>query len=69
MQQVHNYLHTGGKNGMQTLEQDLARLVEEGVVTADEAMKIANDKQQLSRFIASQAKPRQPVALGAVAAG
>jgi twitching motility protein PilT len=54
MQQVHNYLHTGSKNGMQTLEQDLGRLVKDGIVTAAEAMKNANDKQQLSRFIAGR---------------
>jgi twitching motility protein PilT len=59
MQQVHNDLHTGAKNGMQTLEQDLARLVEDGVVTAEEAMKNANDTHQLSRFIAAQARPRE----------
>jgi twitching motility protein PilT len=61
MEQVHSYLHTGGKRGMHTLEQDLARLVQEGVVRSSVALGVANDTEQLRRLLA------RPAANGAAA--
>jgi twitching motility protein PilT len=51
MEQVHSYLHTGGKRGMHTLEQALAKLVQEGVVSMTEALGNANDPEQLRRLV------------------
>ena len=51
MEQVHSYLHTGGKRGMHTLEQALARLVQDGVVALPEALASANDPEQLRRLV------------------
>lgn len=51
MEQVHSYLHTGGKRGMHTLEQALARLVQDGEVALPEALANANDPEQLRRLV------------------
>ena len=51
MEQVHSYLHTGGKRGMHTLEQALAKLVQDGVVAMAEALANANDPEQLRRLV------------------
>ena len=51
LEQVHSYMHTGGKRGMHTLEQDLARLVKDGVVTLKVALTNANDPEQLRRLV------------------
>src|SRR5438270_2552851 len=55
MEQVHSYLHTGGKRGMHTLEQALARLVQDGEVGIDDALANANDVEQLRRLVAKSA--------------
>jgi twitching motility protein PilT len=52
MEQVHSYLHTGGKRGMHTLEQALAKLVQDGDVAMPEALANANDPEQLRRLVA-----------------
>jgi twitching motility protein PilT len=51
MEQVHSYLHTGGKRGMRTLEQALAGLVQDGLVALPEALANANDPEQLRRLV------------------
>jgi twitching motility protein PilT len=51
LEQVHSYMHTGGRRGMHTLEQDLARLVQDGVVTLADALTNANDTAQLRRLV------------------
>ena len=51
MEQVHSYMHTGAKHGMHTLEQDLARLVKDGVVKLNVALMNANDPEQLRRLV------------------
>jgi twitching motility protein PilT len=51
MEQVHSYLHTGGKRGMHTLEQALAKLVQDGEVALPEAVANANDPEQLRRLV------------------
>jgi Tfp pilus assembly ATPase PilU len=43
-------MHTGGKRGMHTLEQALARLVQDGEVSLTEALASANDPEQLRRL-------------------
>ena len=50
MEQVHSYMHTGGRRGMHTLEQALARLVQDGEVSLAEALANANDGEQLQRL-------------------
>jgi twitching motility protein PilT len=50
LEQVHSYMHTGGKRGMHTLEQALARLVQDGKVSLTEAVANANDPEQLRRL-------------------
>jgi twitching motility protein PilT len=51
MEQVHSYLHTGGKRGMHTLEEALAKLVQDGEVALPEALANANDPEQLRRLV------------------
>jgi twitching motility protein PilT len=51
MEQVHSYMHTGGRRGMHTLEQALAKLVQDGDVTLPEALAHANDPEQLHRLV------------------
>jgi Tfp pilus assembly pilus retraction ATPase PilT len=51
MEQVHSYLHTGGKRGMHTLEQALSKLVQDGEVALPEALANANDPEQLRRLV------------------
>jgi twitching motility protein PilT len=59
LEQVHSYMHTGGKRGMHTLEQDLARLVQDGIVTLQTALPNAIDPEQLQRLVARA--PDEPV--------
>jgi Tfp pilus assembly ATPase PilU len=44
-------MRTGGKRGMQTLEQALAQLVEDGEVLLEDALACANDQAQLRRLV------------------
>lgn len=64
MEQVHSYLHTGGKRGMHTLEQALAQLVQDGEVALSEALANANDPEQLRRLVT---RARDGAANGSVA--
>jgi twitching motility protein PilT len=59
MEQVHSYMHTGGRRGMHTLEQALAGLVQDGDVSLAEALANANDPEQLRR-LASRARTLEP---------
>ncbi len=43
--QLYSAIQTGGKDGMQTLDQDLLRLVQKGVVTKEEARRKAANKE------------------------
>jgi twitching motility protein PilT len=61
MEQVHSYMHTGGRRGMHTLEQALAALVLDGVVSLAEAVANANDVEQLKRLTT---RPRVAVVAG-----
>jgi twitching motility protein PilT len=51
LEQVHSYMHTGGKRGMHTLEQALARLVQDGDVSLDDAVANASQPDQLRRLV------------------
>ena len=52
--QIYSQLQTGSKEGMNTLEQCLLKLIEEGQVSQDEAMgKASNPKAILSTLVAS----------------
>jgi twitching motility protein PilT len=51
LEQVHSYMHTGGRKGMHTLEQDLARLVLDGTVRLETALANAADPEQLQRLV------------------
>jgi twitching motility protein PilT len=61
MEQVHSYMHTGGRRGMHTLEQALAALVQDGEVSLAEAVANANDVEQLKRLTT---RPRVAVVAG-----
>ena len=50
LEQVHSYIHTGAKRGMQTMEQSLADLVKEGAVSYADALNAANDPASLQRL-------------------
>ncbi|HEY8645911.1 MAG TPA: type IV pilus twitching motility protein PilT [Gaiellaceae bacterium] len=64
MEQVHSYMHTGGRRGMHTLEQALAKLVQDGDVAVAEALAHANDPEQLRRLVArgNDTEAKVPVA-------
>ena len=49
--QITTALQTGAKDGMCTLEQSLAKLVNEGIITSDEAKSKSSDKKQLLEYI------------------
>ncbi len=49
--QLPNIMFTGSKDGMQTLETDLARLVKDGVVTFDDAMDVTGRPKELVRTL------------------
>ena len=51
--QIDSYLRTGDQSGqgMRSLESALAQLVYEGMVTAEEALSVANEPAQLERVI------------------
>jgi twitching motility protein PilT len=51
LEQVHSYMHTGGRRGMHTLEQAMAQLVQDGDVALPEAIAHANDPEQLRRLV------------------
>jgi twitching motility protein PilT len=45
--QIYSAIQTGGKLGMCTMEQSLAKLYLEGLITAEDAMGKANHPQEL----------------------
>ena len=45
--QMYSAIQTGQAHGMKTLDQDLARLVKEGVVSTKEAESKANNKDSI----------------------
>lgn len=49
--QIRNTIQTGLSSGMHTMDQDLARLFREGIITEDEAYKCSYDVQELKRNI------------------
>jgi twitching motility protein PilT len=49
--QMNGMMHSGGSVGMVTLEASLKRLLDQGVITLDEAMQQANDAQELKRLL------------------
>lgn len=55
---LHNVIMTGKKEGMQLLDQDLKRLVAEGVVAAEEAVRVAADPDSLLAAVKSATRPR-----------
>jgi twitching motility protein PilT len=52
--QIRALLQTGNSEGMHTMEQDLARLVREDRLSADEALKYAYDLKDLKRILSAQ---------------
>lgn len=57
---LQNVIMTGRKEGMQLLDQDLKRLVESGVVTVEEALRVATEPDAI-RSAARSSGPRDPV--------
>ncbi|HVB50423.1 MAG TPA: PilT/PilU family type 4a pilus ATPase [Acidimicrobiales bacterium] len=49
--QLANVMFTNSKEGMQTLETDLARLIEEGAVTYEDAMEVTARPKELARAL------------------
>jgi len=51
LSEIYQMIWEGGKNGMVTLEQDLARLLRERKITAETAMNFANNKRRLQQLL------------------
>ena len=49
--QINSSLQTGGKEGMCSLNADLAKLVKQNIVTMDEALKKASDKNEFFQML------------------
>ena len=49
--QIYSAIQMGGKLGMRTLDKDLARLVDEGVVTLEAAVAKSEDPDELTRSV------------------
>ena len=49
--QISTYMFMGGEYGMQTLEQSLAGLVQNGLVSRDEALSRASDRSTLNKLL------------------
>jgi twitching motility protein PilT len=60
--QLFNVLQTGSQFGMQTLESHLARLVQIGHITPDEACSKANNPQSVLTMLGSKAASAAPAA-------
>lgn len=54
-EQLYSAMQMGAKQGMQTLEQSLARLVKQGVISEEEAMGKTSRQQELAQLIGSHA--------------
>jgi twitching motility protein PilT len=51
LQELHDVMHSGGSEGMQTMDQALARLVGAGTVTLEEAMLRTTDQRRFGELI------------------
>lgn len=49
--EIYQMMHEGGEAGMNILEQDLARLVEEGTISATEGVNYANNKRRMEELL------------------
>src|SRR4030042_136535 len=49
--QLHSVMHTGSRDGMQTLDQALAGLVKGRIVSKVDALKHSSDPEQLNKFL------------------
>jgi twitching motility protein PilT len=56
--QLHSLMHTGVKDGMQILDQELAYMVLDGKITQQDALLNCEDVDQLKSLIASSPKKR-----------
>ncbi len=54
-EQLYSAMQMGAKQGMQTLEQSLARLVKQGIISEEEAMSKTSRQQELAQLIGSHA--------------
>ncbi len=54
---IHGMVETGANRGMQTLDQTLARMVQQGRVSREEALKKAADPDRLERSLSEPAEP------------
>ncbi|MDX2108421.1 MAG: type IV pilus twitching motility protein PilT [Candidatus Melainabacteria bacterium] len=54
-EQLYSAMQMGAKQGMQTLEQSLARLVKQGIISEEEAMAKTSRQQELAQLIGSHA--------------
>jgi twitching motility protein PilT len=51
--QIYSLMQTGAQVGMQTMDQSLAQLVREGVITLDMALDRCRDEEELSQQLSS----------------
>ena len=65
MSQIRSYMFMGGETGMQTLEQSLTRLVQDGLISRQEAYAQAPDQATLDKMLApaSASKPQRDPSL------
>lgn len=49
--QMKTLMQTGRSSGMHTMDQDLARLVKEGIISFDTARSYAHDAKDLERLV------------------
>jgi twitching motility protein PilT len=56
--QLHSIMHSGSKDGMQILDQELATLVMQGIITQQDAVLNAEDVEQLKSLIMTTPKKR-----------
>jgi twitching motility protein PilT len=56
--QLHSIMHSGSKEGMQMLDQELANLVADGVISQQDALINAEDVDQLKNMLVSGPKIR-----------
>ena len=49
--QIPSLIQSGGQEGMQTLDQDLQRLLSQGLIEREDALHIAEDPEQFQKGI------------------
>lgn len=59
---LHNVIMTGRKEGMQLLDQDLQRLIGEGIVAPEEAARVAADPAAMMNAANTASRPRPALA-------